>query len=92
MRRLTPFAATAVAILLAGCTAVGATDSPTVQSLPATDVSSLPRDAAGGYSIVGFVTSGLDALIAQVTSLGARGGAQDGAPVTPVQIPAFTIQ
>ncbi len=54
--------------------------------------SQIPSDTAGGYTIVGRVTSGLDALITNVTSLGAANGAQDGAPVSPVQITAFTIQ
>ncbi len=54
--------------------------------------SEIPSDSAGGYTIVGRVTSGLDALITNVTSLGAANGAQDGPPVQPVQITAFTIQ
>jgi peptidyl-prolyl cis-trans isomerase B (cyclophilin B) len=54
--------------------------------------STIPSDAAGGYTIVGHVTSGLDALIAQVTSLGTADGSQDGAPAASVIITAFTIQ
>jgi peptidyl-prolyl cis-trans isomerase B (cyclophilin B) len=52
----------------------------------------LPGDAAGGYSVVGQVTSGLDQLIAEVASGGIAGGATDGAPVVPTTITAFTIQ
>jgi len=54
--------------------------------------STIPSDAAGGYSVVGRVTSGLEALVADVTSKGAVDGAQDGQPVSPVQITAFTIE
>lgn len=54
--------------------------------------SQIPSDAAGGYTIVGHVTSGLDALVAEVTSLGTASGAEDGTPAQTVQITAFTIQ
>lgn len=54
--------------------------------------STIPSDAAGGYSVVGRVTSGLDRLIEQVTSLGTRDGGEDGVPAVPVEITAFTIQ
>ena len=54
--------------------------------------STIPSDAAGGYTVVGRVTSGLDALIAQVTSLGTADGSQDGAPAASVVITGFTIQ
>lgn len=52
----------------------------------------LPGDAAGGYSVVGRVTSGLDSLVAEIGSGGIVGGATDGAPVVPTTITAFTIQ
>jgi peptidyl-prolyl cis-trans isomerase B (cyclophilin B) len=57
--------------------------------------SQLPDDAAGGYTIIGQVTSGLDQL---VTSIAAGGitdtgrGPQDGAPTIPVTITALTIE
>ncbi len=54
--------------------------------------SEIPSDAAGGYTIVGRVTSGLDALIAGVTSHGTGTAAEDGPPGEPVQITAFTIE
>jgi len=54
--------------------------------------SQIPSDAAGGYTVVGRVTSGLDALISGVTSLGTASGGEDGAPAQAVQITAFTIQ
>lgn len=52
----------------------------------------LPADSAGGYSIVGQVTGGLDGLIERVTSQGAVDGVPDGAPVVPTTITSFTIQ
>ncbi len=52
----------------------------------------LPDDTAGGYTVFGTITSGLDQLIAQITSAGVAGGAQDGAPVVPTSITALTIQ
>ncbi len=51
--------------------------------------------STGGYSIVGTVTSGLDALAGLVlggvdpTAVGADGS---GAPLTPITITAFTLQ
>jgi len=52
----------------------------------------LPDDAAGGYSIIGQVTSGLEQLEAQIVSGGIVNGAQDGAPVVATTITGFTIQ
>ncbi len=54
--------------------------------------STIPSDSAGGYTIVGKVTSGLAALISSVTSAGPGDGSEDGPPAAPVQITAFTIQ
>ena len=51
----------------------------------------LPADAAGGYPVVGTVTSGLDELRAGVTDAGVADGSTDGAPATPVAITGFTI-
>lgn len=53
---------------------------------------SIPSDSAGGYSVIGRVTTGLDALVAGVTSAGVTGGAQDGPPVVPAVISGLTIQ
>ena len=57
-----------------------------------TSDTTLPEDSAGGYSVVGQVTSGLDDLIAQVTAAGTADGSSDGAPVVPTTITAFTIE
>ena len=52
----------------------------------------LTPDEAGGYTVVGRVTSGLDALRAGITDAGTADGATDGAPAVPVSITAFTIE
>lgn len=52
----------------------------------------LPEDSAGGYTIIGHVTSGLDALVSQIAAAGAVDGVQDGAPLVPTTITSFTIQ
>lgn len=52
----------------------------------------IPADSAGGYTVVGTVTSGLDALQSGVIAGGIAGGAADGAPVVPTTITAATIQ
>lgn len=52
----------------------------------------LTPNEAGGYTVVGRVTSGLDALRAGITDAGTADGATDGAPAVPVSITAFTIE
>ncbi len=52
----------------------------------------LPSDSAGGYTVVGSVTSGLDQLIASITSAGTADGSTDGAPLVSTTITSFTIQ
>jgi len=52
----------------------------------------LPADTAGGYTVFGTVTSGLDQLKAQITDAGVADGAADGAPVVPTSITALTIE
>jgi len=47
--------------------------------------STIPSDAAGGYTVFGKITSGLDILQA-VADAGVEGGALDGPPATPVTI------
>lgn len=51
----------------------------------------LPDDAAGGYTIIGTVTSGLDQLAAKVADAGTADGSADGAPLVPTTITALTI-
>lgn len=56
----------------------------------------LPADPAGGYTVVGKITSGLDDLIAKITSAGvdeATAGADGtGKPVVPTTITRVTLQ
>ena len=52
----------------------------------------IPADDAGGYTVVGTVTSGLDALQAGIVAGGIADGAADGAPVVATTITAATIQ
>ncbi len=51
----------------------------------------LPDDAAGGYTIIGQVTSGLDRLQGQITNAGTANGSADGPPLIPTTITALTI-
>ena len=56
----------------------------------------LPTDSAGGYTVVGTVTSGLDSLITNITSAGMDSATADasgaGAPVIPTTITSLTLQ
>ncbi|GGI47155.1 peptidyl-prolyl cis-trans isomerase B (cyclophilin B) [Agromyces flavus] len=52
----------------------------------------LPADDAGGYTVIGRVTSGLDALVADVTDLGTSDGSTDGPPAQPVTITGFSLE
>lgn len=56
----------------------------------------LPGDDAGGYTVVGTVTSGLDALISNITSAGidpeTAGEDGTGAPAIPTTITRLTLQ
>lgn len=52
----------------------------------------LPDDSAGGYSIIGTVTSGLDSLKALITDAGTVGEVPDGPPLIPTNITGLTLQ
>lgn len=52
----------------------------------------IPADAAGGYTVLGTVTSGLDELKAQVTDKGIADGSADGAPAIPVTITDVVVE
>ena len=54
--------------------------------------STIPSDAAGGYTVIGHITSGLPELISQVTSQGTADGSGDGAPKIPVTLTGVTIK
>lgn len=66
--------------------------SMTTQFFVVYDDTTIPSDAAGGYTVVGRVTSGLDQLIEDVASKGVAGGGNDGAPAVPTTIQAFELQ
>jgi peptidyl-prolyl cis-trans isomerase B (cyclophilin B) len=53
----------------------------------------IPPDSAGGYSIVGKVTSGMD-IVTKIAQAGVNPGssATDGAPVAPVTIDSFSLK
>jgi peptidyl-prolyl cis-trans isomerase B (cyclophilin B) len=53
----------------------------------------IPADAAGGYTVVGKVTSGLD-VVSGIAAAGLKpgGSATDGAPVEPVTIDSFSLK
>ena len=53
----------------------------------------IPADAAGGYTVVGKVTSGLD-VVSNIAAAGLKPGdnATDGAPVEPVTIDSFSLK
>jgi peptidyl-prolyl cis-trans isomerase B (cyclophilin B) len=60
------------------------------------DDSTIPADAAGGYTVVGTVTSGLEKLkstiVAGGITAGASGSTTDGSPTIPTKITAFTLK
>jgi peptidyl-prolyl cis-trans isomerase B (cyclophilin B) len=53
----------------------------------------IPADAAGGYTVVGKVTSGLD-VVTKIAAAGLKNGenATDGPPVEPVTIDSFSLK
>lgn len=53
----------------------------------------IPADAAGGYTVVGKVTSGLD-VVTNIAAAGLKPGANatDGAPAEPVTIDSFSLK
>jgi peptidyl-prolyl cis-trans isomerase B (cyclophilin B) len=53
--------------------------------------STIPSDEAGGYTVFGRITSGLD-VVQAVADAGVTGGASDGTPATPVTIEGVETQ
>jgi peptidyl-prolyl cis-trans isomerase B (cyclophilin B) len=53
--------------------------------------STIPSDAAGGYTVFGQVTSGLD-VVEAVAQAGVDGGRTDGAPATPISLEQVSVQ
>jgi peptidyl-prolyl cis-trans isomerase B (cyclophilin B) len=56
------------------------------------DDTTIPANAAGGYSVIGTVTSGLDQLVTGVVDGGIEGGGADGAPSVSTSITGFTLE
>jgi peptidyl-prolyl cis-trans isomerase B (cyclophilin B) len=56
------------------------------------DDTTIPSDAAGGYTVLGHVTSGLDQLKADITDAGTADGTGDGTPKVPTTITGITVQ
>lgn len=54
--------------------------------------STIPADTAGGYTVIGKITSGLDALQAAVIAQGTANGSADGAPKVSAKIDSFQLQ
>ncbi len=52
----------------------------------------IPADAAGGYTVLGTVTSGLDQVVSQIASAGTADGSSDGAPAAEAVISGVTVQ
>ena len=52
----------------------------------------IPSDSAGGYTVIGKITSGLDTLVADVADKGVQGGDTDGKPAVTTKIDSFTLQ
>lgn len=52
----------------------------------------LPNDSAGGYTVFGKVTSGLDELITSIADAGTADGSADGPPAVATTITNVTIQ
>lgn len=51
----------------------------------------IPADSAGGYTVVGKVTSGLD-VVSAIGAVGVQGGGSDGQPAQPVTVNSFTLK
>ena len=52
----------------------------------------ISSDTAGGYTVLGRVTSGLDEIKAQITDAGVADGSSDGAPAVPTSITQVSVQ
>jgi len=53
--------------------------------------STIPSDSAGGYTVFGTITKGIDGIQA-IAAKGVVGGASDGAPAEPVKLTAVKVQ
>lgn len=53
--------------------------------------SMIPSDAAGGYTVFGHITSGLE-IVQAIAAAGVSGGASDGRPAVDITIEGVTVQ
>ncbi|MFM5905814.1 MAG: peptidylprolyl isomerase [Micrococcales bacterium] len=53
--------------------------------------STIPSDAAGGYTVFGKITSGIDAIKA-IAAKGVQGGSADGKPAETVKLSGITVK
>lgn len=53
--------------------------------------STIPSDAAGGYTVMGRLTSGLDS-VKQIAAKGTSNGTSDGAPLEPVVMTGISVE
>ena len=53
--------------------------------------STLPRDTAGGYTVFGKVTSGLEEII-KIAAKGVVDGASDGKPASPAVLSKLSVK
>lgn len=54
--------------------------------------STIPADSAGGYTVLGHITSGLSELQSLVANVGVTGGATDGKPASAITISSMSVQ
>ena len=55
------------------------------------DDSTIPSDAAGGYTVLGTITGGLD-VVTGIADEGTKSGASDGAPADPAVIDGVSFE
>ena len=55
------------------------------------DQSMIPSDSAGGYTVFGKITSGLDS-VKEIAALGTTQGGSDGSPLEPVTISGISVE
>jgi len=53
--------------------------------------STIPSDSAGGYSVFGAITGGLD-VVEKIAAAGVAGGGSDGTPAAPAEIDSIVVE
>ena len=53
--------------------------------------STIPSDSAGGYSVFGAITGGLD-VVEKIAAAGVAGGGSDGTPAAPAEIDSVVVE